>query len=75
MVILVLGVGLGSVKIGPDEIVGVILSRTLGLDIGVTWSPATEAIVWELRLPRVLTAMVIGCGSRDRRRDVPGAAP
>jgi iron complex transport system permease protein len=58
--ILILGVGLGSVSIGPDEVVGVILSKTLGLDIGVTWSPATEAIVWELRLPRVLTAMVIG---------------
>jgi iron complex transport system permease protein len=59
--ILVLGVGLGSVNIPPDEVVGVILSKTLGLDIGVTWSPATEAIVWELRLPRVLTSMVIGC--------------
>lgn len=59
--ILVLGVGLGSVRIGPSEVIGVILSRTLGIDIGVTWSPATEAIVWELRLPRVLTSMVIGC--------------
>jgi iron complex transport system permease protein len=59
--ILVLGVGLGSVRIGPSEVVSVILSRTLGLDIGVTWSPATEAIVWELRLPRVLTSMVVGC--------------
>lgn len=60
--ILVLGVGLGSVRIGPAETLGVILWRTLGLDIGVTWSPATEAIVWDLRLPRVLTSMVIGCG-------------
>ena len=60
--LLVLGVGLGSVRIGAAETVGVILARTLGLDIGVHWSPATEAIVWELRLPRVLTAMVIGCG-------------
>jgi cobalamin transport system permease protein len=60
VVILILGVGLGSVSIGPGEVVGVILSKTLGLDIGVTWSPATEAIVWELRLPRVLTSMVIG---------------
>ena len=59
--ILILGVGLGSVQIGPSEVVGVILSRTLGIDLGVTWSPATEAIVWELRLPRVLTSMVIGC--------------
>jgi iron complex transport system permease protein len=62
LVTLVLGVGLGSVRIGPAETVGVILSRALGIDIGATWTPAVEAIVWELRLPRVLTAMVIGCG-------------
>jgi iron complex transport system permease protein len=62
LVTLVLGVGLGSVRIGPAETIGVILSRTLGLDIGVSWTAATDAIVWDLRLPRVLTAMVIGCG-------------
>ena len=27
-----------------------------------TGAPATEAIIWDLRLPRVLTAMVIGAG-------------
>jgi ABC-type Fe3+-siderophore transport system permease subunit len=59
---LVLGVGMGSVRIGPVETIGVILSRTVGVDIGATWTSATEVIVWELRLPRVLTAMVIGCG-------------
>jgi cobalamin transport system permease protein len=61
-VTLVLGVGLGSVRIGPVETIGVILSRTVGIDIGATWTSATEVIVWDLRLPRVLTAMVIGCG-------------
>jgi iron complex transport system permease protein len=62
MVTLILGVGLGSVRIGAVETIGVILSRTLGIDIGATWTSATEAIVWDLRLPRVLTAMVIGSG-------------
>jgi iron complex transport system permease protein len=62
VVTLILGVGLGSVRIGPGETIGVILERTIGIDIGATWTPATEAIVWDLRLPRVLTAMVIGCG-------------
>jgi iron complex transport system permease protein len=62
LVSVVLGVGLGSVQIGPTETIGVILWRTLGLHIGVDWAPASEAIIWELRLPRVLTAMVIGSG-------------
>jgi iron complex transport system permease protein len=61
VVLLVLGVGLGSVRIGPAETLGIILQRTFGIHIGVAWSPATEVIVWDLRLPRVLTAMIIGC--------------
>jgi iron complex transport system permease protein len=62
VVLLILGVGLGSVRIGPIETLGVILQRTFGIHIGLAWSPSTEVIVWDLRLPRVLTAMVIGCG-------------
>jgi iron complex transport system permease protein len=61
-VVLIAGVGLGTVPIGPADTLAVILWRLFGLDIGVTWSPATEAIVWELRLPRVLSAMAIGSG-------------
>lgn len=56
------GVALGSVPIGPADTIGVILRRTLGIELGLTWTPATEAIVWDLRLPRVLAAMVIGAG-------------
>jgi iron complex transport system permease protein len=62
IVILVVGVGLGTVRIAPVEALGVVLSRTLGLDIGATWTDATETIVWDLRLPRVLCGMVIGAG-------------
>ena len=62
LVSIVLGVGLGSVQIGPNETVGVILWKTLGVRIGLDWTAASEAIIWDLRLPRVLTAMVIGSG-------------
>jgi len=56
------GVGLGSVAVTPGDTLGIVASRMLGLDVTRTWSAATEAIVWELRLPRVLTAMVVGAG-------------
>lgn len=62
LAVLVAGVGFGSVAIGPAEAVAVVLRRALGLDLGIAWTPATEAIIWELRLPRVLTSMVIGAG-------------
>jgi ABC-type Fe3+-siderophore transport system permease subunit len=58
----VLGVGLGTVGIPPADTFAIILHRLFGLDVGGTWAPATEAIVWDLRVPRVLTAMVVGTG-------------
>ena len=59
---LVAGVGLGTVPVVPGETLGILASRLLRLDVAPTWTPATETIVWELRLPRVLTAMVVGAG-------------
>ena len=61
-ILLVAGVTLGSARVGPGDTVGIILWRTFGLDLGRTWSEATETIVWDLRVPRVLTAMVVGAG-------------
>ena len=59
---LIMGVGLGTVRISPPETLAVVMARLFGIDIGVAVGPATETIVWELRLPRVLTAVVVGCG-------------
>ena len=61
VVALVLGVGVGSVAIDPGDTLGILAHRFLGLDIARTWSDATETIVVDLRLPRVLTAMLVGC--------------
>jgi iron complex transport system permease protein len=61
-VALVLGVALGTVAISPADTVAVLAERLFGIDLGRTWTPATETIVWDLRLPRVLTSMVVGAG-------------
>lgn len=61
LVALVLGVGLGSVAVAPGDTVAILAHRLLGLDLPRTWSDATETIVMELRLPRVLTSMLVGC--------------
>lgn len=58
----VLGVGLGTVPIAPGDTVAILLRRVLGLPLPITWSPAAETIVLELRLPRVLTAASVGLG-------------
>ena len=59
---LVAGVTVGSIQIGVPDTLGVILQRTFGLDLGGHWTAATETIVWELRMPRVLTAALVGAG-------------
>lgn len=58
----VAAVGLGSVAISPAETVAVLLRRLVGLELPVAVSPAAETIVVDLRLPRALTAVVVGAG-------------
>jgi iron complex transport system permease protein len=62
VVVLVGGIVLGSVDLAPGTTVAILAKRLLGLDLGFTWSPTAEVIVMDLRLPRVLTAMVVGTG-------------
>ena len=61
-VALVAGVGLGSVAIGADEVIGVLAHRLLGIGADAGVPAATETILWEIRLPRVLAAMLVGGG-------------
>jgi iron complex transport system permease protein len=61
-VALILGVGLGTVAISPADTLAILGHRLLGLNVAQTWPASTEAIVMDLRLPRVLAAMVVGLG-------------
>jgi len=56
-----LGIAAGSVAVAPADTLGILL-RAIGLPLERTWAPAAETIVLELRLPRVLTAVVVGAG-------------
>jgi iron complex transport system permease protein len=58
----VVAVGLGSVGVGLGDTVGILAHRLLGLPLAQTWPPAAETIIFEIRLPRVLTAMLVGGG-------------
>jgi len=57
----VIAVAAGSVAVAPGDTLGILL-RALGLPVDRSWSPAAETIVLELRLPRVLTAIMVGGG-------------
>ena len=60
LVMVCLGVAVGSVAIAPLDTLAIVTHRLLGIDLGRTWSPSAETIVWDLRVPRVLTSMVVG---------------
>jgi iron complex transport system permease protein len=55
---LLLGIAIGPVGIGPVEVVRVLLRHLLPLDLDV--APVSDTIVWEIRLPRVLLAGLVG---------------
>jgi iron complex transport system permease protein len=58
----VVGVAAGTVAIPPGDTLAIIVHRLLGIDLGAAVSRAEETIVFDLRLPRVLTAMTVGAG-------------
>lgn len=57
---LVAGVALGSVALEPGTVLAILAERLLGWPVARTWPAAAETIVFDLRLPRVLTAVVVG---------------
>lgn len=61
-VALITGIGLGSVAIAPDDVLRVLGHRLLGIGASSGVSDSIETIVVDLRLPRVLGAMVVGAG-------------
>jgi iron complex transport system permease protein len=54
---------LGSVELKFDVIRKVIANRTLGREVyPVDWGESTETIIWNIRVPRIFTAFIVGAG-------------
>ena len=61
-VVVVAGIGLGTVSVTPADSVAILAHHLLGWPTAETWPRTSETIVMELRLPRVITALVVGLG-------------
>ena len=57
---LLLAASLGAVSVPIGDIAGITLKRAFGISFGGPWDETKQAIVWELRLPRVLGAAIVG---------------
>jgi iron complex transport system permease protein len=55
-------IGTGAIGIDPVTVAKIIGHHLVGLPGEVTWELPQEAIVWQVRLPRVLLGMLVGAG-------------
>jgi iron complex transport system permease protein len=53
-------VGIGAVFIAPSTVAEIIVYRVTGLGDASHWTRAQDDIVWNLRFPRVLLAVIVG---------------
>lgn len=58
-VVSLLAAGIGAYDISPGEVFGSVLHR-IGLDIGPVPAGLGDDILWEIRFPRVVLALVVG---------------
>ncbi len=58
--VIIIGVGVGSVYINPYEVIKILLNKLFGLNTIDGITDAKIAIIYYIRLPRVLIALLIG---------------
>lgn len=56
------GVGAGAVPVSPATVAQIIGHHVMGVPGEATWTGAQDAIVWDVRLPRVLLGVFVGAG-------------
>ena len=62
VVSVLVGVGAGSVRVGPATVARIIGHHLLGGSGPTDWPATSDAIVWQVRLPRVVLGVVVGAG-------------
>ena len=60
VVVLMLGIALGSVWVSPLDIIRIVGHNIFGAPLPEGIGGASVAIVWNLRLPRTLLAFIVG---------------
>lgn len=55
-------IGTGAISIPVETVWGVLLNKVFPDTVEQTWSRGREAIIWDIRFPRVLLAIMVGSG-------------
>lgn len=59
-IVAVIAVSVGSVDVPPLTILKIVVSRWPGIEITQDWPASFDTIVWQLRLPRIVLAGIVG---------------
>jgi iron complex transport system permease protein len=62
LVTMLVAVGTGAIGIDPVTVARIVGHQLFGLPTAITWTPPQEAIVWQVRMPRVLLGVLVGAG-------------
>ena len=57
-----IALSVGAVSVPASTVWGILANKVLPGLIDPTWSQGREAIIWEIRFPRALLAMMVGSG-------------
>lgn len=57
---IIFGIGIGSVSINPGDTVNILAHKILGKSLSPDIDASLVSIVWNLRVPRVLMAFIVG---------------
>jgi iron complex transport system permease protein len=58
---IILSTGSGAMSISPAQVMAILLSK-IGIQLPVKFNEATAAVLWMIRLPRVILGVIIGAG-------------
>ncbi|MCK7612760.1 FecCD family ABC transporter permease [Roseibium sediminicola] len=59
---IVVGVSVGAVSVPAETVLGIVANKLFPGAVEPLWTAGREAIVWEIRFPRVLLAGLVGAG-------------
>lgn len=60
-VAVLVALGVGAVEVSPGSVLGIVLHH-LGIDTGFEFTATQDAVLWSIRLPRVVLAALVGAG-------------
>jgi len=57
---MIMAISIGSVSLSIDSVIRIILQRLLNIDLHAGLANGLEVIIWNIRLPRILLAILVG---------------